>query len=216
MKQLPYALFDMDGTLVDSMTYWMTAPGEYVRRVLPDITAEQEAALAETRTYVGLLEKLVSWGVRVTVDDIIHASEDLMMEHYRKDITTKPGAIPLLEELFHAGTKMGLITMTPHRAVDICLAKTGLDKYFSFVLTPEDTSDGSGKEKREIFDIGMARLGCEHPSDCLFFEDSVYAAKTAHDLGFYLVGVYDAWAENEAVRDISDDYLNLDGEVSHK
>ncbi len=210
MKHLPYALFDMDGTLVDSMGYWRESPLKYARKRCPHLTEEMADAICHTYTYSGLRELLASYGLSMTVEELIHACEDIMTEHYRHDIEVKPGAIAILEELRAAGTRMGIITMTPHRDAEICLRKTGLDAYISFVLTPEDTSDGSGKEKPEIFGIAQNLLGCENPADCLFFEDSLYAASTAKRLGFYLVGVWDRWAECDEVRAIADEYLNLD------
>ncbi len=212
MKTLPYALFDMDGTLVDSMTHWMRAPLSYARAVLPNLTEEMARRVYLTHDYADIRDLLASWGAEVSVPALIRASEDAMVEEYLHHIDAKAGVPALLASLHHAGTKMGIITMTPHHEVEICLARTGLDRYFSFVLTTEDTSDGSGKEKPEIFGIALEKLGCKSPAECMFFEDSLYAARTAHDMGFYLVGVYDRWAESDKVRALSDAFLNLDGD----
>ncbi len=210
MKHLPYALFDMDGTLVDSMTYWMLVPLEYAHTLMPDMTPEQQEQIYLNSTYSGMQELLSSWGVEITIPDLINTSAELMCAYYRDKIDLKRGVPAILEKLKANGTKMGIITMTPHRDVELCLARTGLDQYISFVLTPEDTTDGSGKEKPEIFGLALEKLGATSPQECMFFEDSLYAARTAHELGFYLVGVYDKWAESEEVEKISDLFLNLD------
>ncbi len=210
MKQLPFALFDMDGTLVDSMGYWREAPLKYALEVFPDLTEEQKDMVRNTYTYEGMQALFATFGVEMTVDEVMHASEALMVEHYRDHIDAKPGVTALMEEFRARGVKMGLVTMTPHSEVDICLRRTGLDKYMSFALTPEDTSDGSGKEKPEIFGIALRKLGCGDPAECMFFEDSIYAASTAKKLGFYLVGVYDRWTDHEEVAAIADTFLHFD------
>ncbi len=210
MKPLKYALFDMDGTLVDSMSEWMRSPIAYAHTLLPHMTPEQEELIYLTHDYEDIRALLLSWGAEVTVDALIHACEETMADCYANEIRAKRGTVSLLEELREAGVKMGIITMTPHRDVDVCLAATGLGKYFSFVLSTEDTSDGSGKEKPEIFGIALNKLGCTDPAECLFFEDSLYAVRTAHALGFHVIGVYDKWADNTAVEALADECINLD------
>ncbi len=210
MKQFSYALFDMDGTLVDSMEHWMRAPMEYARKLLPDMTEEVANEIIRTPTYTGMLQVLEKHGVSISVKELMQASEHIMLDYYQNEIDAKPGAEPLLKKLQAEGVKMGLITMTPHRDVDICLARTGLGKYISFVLTPEDTTDGSGKEKTEIFGIALKKLGCEDPCECMFFEDSYYAAKTAREMGFYVVATYDSFAEWDKLISYADEQINLD------
>ncbi len=210
MTGFPYALFDMDGTLVDSMTQWMEAPITCARALLPDLTPAREEQVYLTHDYADICDLLLSWGADITIPELIRASEDAMHARYLHEIDAKRGIPALLEELKQAGVKMGIITMTPHREVEVCLKRTGLEKYFSFVLTTEDTSDGSGKEKPEIFGIALNKLGCENAGDCLFFEDSYYAARTAYSLGFHVVGVHDRWADADAVKTVSHRYINLD------
>ncbi len=215
MKHLPYALFDMDGTLVESMTYWAREPEMCCHQLYKESGAacSQSAFVAfninvrKAVTYRDLLEALAEVGVQITERELARKTEESMLSHYENDIDVKPGVIPLLEELQAAGTKMGIVTMTPHYDVDACLKKTGLGKYFSFVLTPEDTSDGSGKEKPEIFDIALKKLGCRNASECMFFEDSYYAVYTAKNMGFYMIGVYDDWSRDPRVEQLSDEFL---------
>ncbi len=210
MRFFPYAIFDMDGTLVDSMKYWREAPLRFARSIISTFSDADIDRLCHVHSYGEAVQLFRAHGVDMTEDSLMRASENMMMKHYRDDIDVKAGTVALLDEMKAAGVKMGIVTMTPHYDVDICLQKTGLDKYFSFVLTPEDTSDGSGKEKPEIFGTALEKLGCENPKDCMFFEDSLYAVKTAKKLGFYIVGVYDERAEVDEVQMLSDVFLNLD------
>ena len=212
---LPYALFDMDGTLVDSMGYWREMPLEYLAEVgiRPDSAGLR--TLETARGYGEILAYFASVGIPATLSDIIRFAEERMARHYTEDVRVKPGAPALIETLKGAGCRMGIITLTPHADAAICLAATGLAPYFEFVLTPEDMTGGGGKEAPGIFEEALRRFGGARPSECLLFEDSYYSIATASAMGFRVVGVEDAWAafERDRIADSVVEYLDL-GEVA--
>lgn len=212
---LPYALFDMDGTLVDSMGYWRRMPIEYLtaRGIRPD--AEGLRRIETARGYDEVIAYFASLGISATMPDILRFVEAQMARHYRDEIRVKPGVPALLDTLRAAGCRMGIITLTPHAGAELCLSKTGLSPYFEFVLTPEDMPGQCGKEEPGIFEEGLRRLGCAAPGECLFFEDSYYAIKTAVAMGLRVVGVEDAWAafERDRIAAAVGEYLDL-GEVA--
>jgi HAD superfamily hydrolase (TIGR01509 family) len=73
-------------------------------------------------------------------------------------------------------------------------------RYFDFVLAREDTPAYTGKENPLIFELALARLGCEKPSDCVFYEDSLYAIATAHNMGFHIRAVEDRWDADDRAK----------------
>lgn len=212
LPALPYALFDMDGTLVDSMYYWKQMPAAFLAERGQTISPADQARIEASRGYAELLTYFASRGVTCTLSDILSFVTKRMAQHYAADINAKKHTCELLTQLRVAGTQMGIITMTPHADVDICLERTGLAPYFSFVLTPEDMPHGSGKEDPAIFREALRRLGCARAEDCLFFEDSCYAIETAADMGFYTVGVADPYAAFERERILArvSAYIDLD------
>ena len=212
MTHKPYALFDLDGTLVDSMTYWRHAPAVLAERLLGGLDGERRRKSIDTVYYGDQARLFASWGLTLSKREIITACEDIMAEHYRRDVSPKAGTLAYLNRLRAQGVRMGIVTLTRHREAEICLDKTGLAPYFSFVLTPEDTEDGSGKEAPGIFALALGKLGCRDARDCAFYDDSLYALKTASALGFYTCAVKDAWAEGEReeVLSLCDAYLSLD------
>lgn len=212
---LPYALFDMDGTLVDSMGYWREMPLEYLAEVGIRPDEEGVRRLETARGYGEVLSYLASVGISATLPEMIRFAEGHMARHYAEDVCVKPGAVALLESLRGAGCRMGIITLTPHAGAALCLAKTGLAPYFEFVLTPEDMTGGDGKEAPGIFEEALRRFGGVSPSDCLLFEDSYYSIRTAAAMGFRVVGVEDAWAafEREKIAAAVVEYIDL-GEVA--
>lgn len=215
MPILPYALFDMDGTLVDSMGYWREMPLEYLAEVgiRPDEAGLR--CLETARGYGEVLSYLASVGITATLPEMIRFTEVHMARHYAEDVRVKPGAVALLDTLRAAGCRMGIITLTPHAGAALCLAKTGLAPYFEFVLTPEDMTGGGGKEAPGIFEEALRRFGGADPAECLLFEDSYYSIRTAAAMGFRVVGVEDAWAafERDKIAAVVGEYLDL-GEVA--
>ena len=218
MKTLPFAIFDMDGTLVDSMPCWYSLHGDYVRARYPDTPPHVLKDIEAAWGFENIFAAFLRHGIAFTREDYFSFLEERMGYYYSQVVEPKPKTKALLEGLKKAGCKMGVITMTPHRGADFCLAKTGLAPYFSFVLTREDTPDGSGKEKELIFRMAMEKLGCEKAEDCAFYEDSLYAIKTAHKMGFYVRAVEDRWGE-ETHREISalaDEVVSLGYHLPHK
>ena len=208
-----YAIFDMDGTLVDSMYYWRNVHIEYLRARYPGVLDEEDVAPFEDMSAFQALEE-VKEKYHLTIDPpdrVARAIFDLMGEHYAHDVSLREGALALLDDLKAQGVAMGVVTATKHREADICLRTVGIRDYFSFVLTDEDTSDGSGKEKREIFRLALAKLGCPSAKQCAFFEDSVYAMRTAKKMGFPIFAVEDNYAapDRAEIRRLATEYLIL-------
>ena len=213
MKHPPYALFDMDGTLVDSMQYWHGAHIEGLTLAGYEVTEEMKEALHKVWGYENLQELLASWGIHKTVDMLKEEARELLRGHYQRDVVVKPKVKALLDELKAQGVKMGVLTLTPHELVDICLAKNGLTEYFSCIVTTEDNPTGTGKEAPEIFSCALDAIGCDDPSQCAIYEDSFYSIFTAKKMGFYVVGVEDAWQsprQKEQMRDTCHIILDLD------
>ncbi len=211
MIHTPYAIFDMDGTLVDSMPCWYSLHGAYTREVCPDMEPWKVALIEKAWGFPQIFAAFDRFAVPYTKADYYHFIESRMGHFYAEVICPKPKTLALLEEMKEAGVKMGIITMTPHSGADLCLHVTGLAPYFSFVLTREDTLDASGKEKEDIFKIALAKLGCDDPNKCTFYEDSVYALKTARKMGFYIRAVEDRWDDDtrKEANALADEVLSL-------
>ena len=78
MKHLPFALFDMDGTLVDSMQYWRGAHIEGLTLAGYDVTDEMKEALLKVWGYENLRELLATWGIHKTVETLKEEARNLL------------------------------------------------------------------------------------------------------------------------------------------
>ena len=189
-----YALFDMDGTLTDTMPFWHGIPQKLLAAEGLSITAEQEATLATLGLVKGI-EYIRSLHLSPKADRF--GEEDvvrILLSYYETGAVAKPSVELLLRELRARGTKMGVATLSPTVVAHVCLSKTGLIDYFDFILGGVDYPEG--KSSPRIFLDAAKKFGCA-PTDMHLFEDSFYSIKTARELGIPVVGVADESKEKE-------------------
>ena len=184
-----FAIFDMDGTLVDSMVYWENLATEFlehkgVRTISPDIL-ERIKPMTMTESAALFIREYRLPG---TAESVAAEMNTMMDEHYRKDIPLKSGAAAYLESLHRKGVSICVASATAEELMDACLTRLGVAHYFSFLLSCETV--GSGKNRPDVYLESAKRLGAE-PVEIAVYEDALYAAKTAKTAGFYTVAVRD-------------------------
>lgn len=186
-----FAIFDMDGTLIDSMPAWRDlgknflishniALPEDLRKVIAPMTMPQCADYFKTL------------GVAGTNEEIVEALNSYMREQYRTTIEPRECVEQYLEALKSIGVRCCVATATDEGLARICLERLGLLSYFEFIVSCEDI--GVGKTSPDIYHAAAEKLGAD-PCDIAVFEDVPYAAQTAKKAGYYTVGVYDPFSE---------------------
>ena len=192
IEQMKYAIFDMDGTLLDSMKYWRNLGRNYLiaNGITPpdDLEKHLEAqTLEQAAAY--FIEEL---GLKKTVPVILQELDEQMAKNYREDVSCKKGAREYLESLKKKGVRMCVASATPARLAMPALTRLGLDGYFEFFL---DTLEaGLSKRNPEIYDLSAARLGGNR-ENTVVFEDAAYAMRCAFQAGYYTVGIRDEYAK---------------------
>lgn len=193
-----FAIFDMDGTLTDSMGFWENAAGEYLLSCgVPEEALTPELMMRIKTSTVSDTSRLFveHFGIQATPELIMTEIERFMKHHYSTDVPLKPGVRDYLEKLRQNNVKMCVASATGAPLIDLCLSRLGVKDYFEFLLSCETV--GVGKSRPDVYLTAMRRLGAENPSDVAVYEDALHAAETASAAGFYLVGVYDHCAEAE-------------------
>ena len=203
----PFAIFDMDGTLTDSMGFWNRLVDELLaRRGFPPLSPElQEESVALTTQ--GTAELIIRvYGLSETPEQIARELNSLMETHYRTDVPLKPGAAELLERLRGAGFKMCIASSTDPALIGICLRRLGVRDHFQFLLSCEEV--GAGKTQPAVYLEAARRLGGT-PENTVVFEDILVAARTAKQAGFSLGVIYDenSAAEQEQLKALADCYI---------
>lgn len=184
-----FAIFDMDGTLVDSMEYWLRLGGEYlcskgITELPPDLWEDlQSMTMPQSAAY--LIRRFGLAGPRERLEEEMSV---MMTEHYRHDVPLKDGAGEYLTTLRDRGVSLCVATNTPAPLVRACLGRLGVLDLFSFCISGEEV--GVGKDQPDIYLAAAKRLGSA-PRDTAVYEDALFAVRTAKAAGFYVVGVAD-------------------------
>ncbi|MGN1451512.1 MAG: HAD family hydrolase [Eubacteriales bacterium] len=205
------AIFDMDGTLLDSMYIWRNFGEIYLRS--RGIEPQKDTGnLYRKYGYRRASEFFRDeFGLDVCQEDFIAEARAILQQYYEDEVGLKPGVGNFLERMRGMGVEMCLATATDEVMVRPAFKRLGIEGYFSGILTCAGV--GRGKTDPLIYRRSLELLGTEK-SKTPVFEDAFYAAKTAKNDGFVLAGVWDENEdEREAVEAISDifirDYLDL-------
>ena len=198
-------VFDLDGTLTDSMHIWNEAPKALVRRfggAPPEDLAEQlkEMGRLEASEYMTKTFRLPC-----TPQEIMDGVNELVTRAYREQVPAKPGAAALLDRLKRLGVPCGIATASEAFQARDAMVRLGLWDHFLFAFSALQYGSKTGPE---LYFAAARSLGTA-PEHTLVFEDALHAARTAKEAGFLVAGVYDpsAQADQEALRAVCDWYL---------
>ena len=199
------AIFDLDGTLLDSMFIWDTIGEEYLR----SLGKEPHEDLKETFMTLTLEEAAEyyreHYGVTLSVKEIVDGVNSMVEETYRTKVTLKPGIAEYLAWLKENGVRMCVATVTDRYLVEETLERLGVRHYFSKIFTCAEV--GFGKDKPIIYQKALEHLGTEK-RDTYVFEDMLFALNTAKTDGFPTVGVYDRHeVHQDELKGLADYYI---------
>ena len=191
------AIFDLDGTLVDSMPYFtkgMLSIADEAGLTYDDNLIKILTPLGYTKSAEYYVNEL---GVQDTIPNIVKRIEKKLVYEYTNNIYLKPGVLEYLKKLRDEGTSMYVLTASPHIVTDACLKHNGVQgtfHWFDKVWSVEDFK--LSKSDPQIFYEAAKKIGCE-VSDVHYFDDSLIALRNAQKAGYITYGVYDAQTKEE-------------------
>ena len=199
------AIFDLDGTLLDSMFIWDTIGEEYLR----SLGKEPHEDLKETFMTLTLEEAAEyyreHYGVTLSVKEIVDGVNEMVEQTYRTKVTLKLGISEYLAWLKENGVRMCVATVTDRYLVEETLERLGVRHYFSEIFTCAEV--GFGKDKPIIYQKALEHLGMAK-DETYVFEDMLFALNTAKTDGFPTVGIYDRHeAHQDELKGLADYYV---------
>ena len=168
LKNKKAVLFDLDGTLVDSMWMWPQIDVEFLGRFGYDCPGVLERAVegmsfSETAAY--FKER---FSLPMTLEEIKECWSQMAMDKYRTQVPLKPGALEFLRYCKDQGIATGIATSNGRPIVDAVIEALQIGEYFQEVATACEVE--KGKPEPDIY-LEVARRLQVAPEDCLVFED---------------------------------------------
>ena len=194
MDNIKAVIFDLDGTLIDSMGIWSQIDEEYLGSFgheVPDNLQEEITHLTFTETANYFKQK---FNIKDTIEDIISTWNAMALHHYSNDIKLKDNVIPFLDKLKGNGIKIALATSNSIPLLEATLKNNGIYHYFDAISTTEEVM--KSKDNPDIYLLSAKKLNI-NPTDCLVFEDIVQAVKGAKLAGMMVYAIYDKSSENQ-------------------
>ena len=182
------AIFDCDGTLLDSMGAWREMESEFAHRAGGELTeADRDLLTTLTTPEAGRFfhEK---FGLGSSADDVVRMVNEYMLNYYSTRAVARPGALSFVQGLSELGVRLSVASSSPVAFLRAGLAHTGFLPLLDAVVSVDDV----GKPKREpaVYERAQSLMGTD-AAMTWGFEDAVYAIGTLKRAGFHALAVYD-------------------------
>ena len=207
MRKIKYALFDFDGTLVDSQWFWNTIILHMLRDKGHPVGDEDLEFSMKTPFPVRLKTLFEKYGE----DPATYTTEDAYVyvtRFYDTALFWKPGALEFLTELKRRGIQIALCSATRKEMLDVALKHLGAEDLFDHCFSVPTV--GVGKDNPEYFAHCLNALGATK-EDAVFFEDALYSIRTAKEFGMTVYAVHEICSitDKDAICAIADGYEML-------
>lgn len=186
-------LFDLDGTLVDSMWMWRQIDIEYLERFgheLPEQLQKDIEGMSFTETAIYFKE---TFNLPRTLDEIKSDWNEMTMEKYQTEVDFKPGAKAFLEKLKEHGMKTAICTSNSRQLAEAVVDALGMRQYIDFIITSCDVE--KGKPSPDIYLKAAEELDVK-PEQCIVFEDIPAGIQAGKAAGMRVIAVEDDFSKD--------------------
>ena len=203
------AIFDLDGTLVDSLMLWdvlwerfgvnYRGDGDF----RPSEADDKAVRTLPLKDAMELIHRHYEMGE--SGEELLAEANRIMIDFYANDVQLKPGVRAFLDHCEQRGVRMCVASATAPELLKVAMAHCDLDRYFEKIFSCAEL--GVGKDKPDIFLTAGAYFGLPNEDVCVF-EDSAVAVETAVGIGMQTVAIYDRFNfGQERMRAIADRYI---------
>ena len=201
LKDKKAVLFDLDGTLVDSMRGWRDIDIDFlsvIGKELPDDLQKCIEGMSFTETAEYFKKR---FGIKDDVEDIKAKWNKMAYDKYTSEVRLKKGAKEFLKRLKADGISTGIASSNSMTLIEGALKAEGVFEYFDAITTACEA--GAGKPAPDIYLLAAKKLLVE-PKDCLVFEDIPMGIMAGNAAGMTTAAIYDDYSKN-----MSDEKIKL-------
>ena len=210
------AIFDMDGTLIDSLCLWEIIwdafgtkygidhfrPSDEEDKAIRTMTLKEGMQMIHDRCRIG-----------ENGEALLAYANEIIRDFYATRVQLKPGVAEFLERCHQAGVKMCIASATGPKLLETAMEHCGIGMYFSQLFSCARI--GKGKDQPDIYLAALEHLGTTKDETCVF-EDSAVAIDTAHKMGLKTVAIYDKFNYGQEQMKATADVYIADGETLMK
>lgn len=200
------AIFDLDGTILDSMDVWEHIDIQFLKkRNLP--VPENYVTEICARSFEEAAQYTIDlFGLQETVEGIIEEWNNMAVEEYSNHVGLLPHALDYLLRLKEHGIKLAVATGLPEKLYMPCLKNNSILELFDALCSTDEVQ--RGKEYSDVFELAARKLGVA-PEHCIVFDDVLPAIKSAKAARMLAGGIYDKYSADQRaeIERIADIYL---------
>ena len=215
LKNKKAIIFDLDGSLVDSMWMWKAIDIEFlgVRNIsLPENLQKNIEGMSFSETAVYFKE---TFRLKETLEEIKDIWNQMAYDKYTKEVFLKKGAKELLDYCKKKGILLGIATSNSRQLVESTIKALKLENYFSCIMTSCDVE--KGKPAPDVY-LAVAKQLKISPEKCLVFEDIVMGILAGKNAGMEVCAVEDEYSmyQKEEKIEIADYYIKDFTEINYE
>lgn len=206
LENIKAVIFDLDGTLVDSMGIWKQIDIEYLARynlTLPDDLQSSIEGMSFTETANYFKER---FQIPEEIHEIKATWNEMTYKKYKNEVPLKEGTREFLNMLKSRGIKMGIATSNSRELVEVVIKSLQIDSFFDEVHTSCEVE--KGKPSPDIYLLVSEKLGVA-PEECLVFEDVPQGIMAGKNAGMKVCAVDDEYSKalEEEKRKLADYFI---------
>lgn len=187
-------IFDLDGTLVDSMWMWRDIDIEFLGKKgisFPEDLQEKIEGMSFTETAQYFKE---AFTLEESVEELKAIWNDMARDKYLHTVELKPGAADFLDYLLEHDYKMAIASSNSEELIQAVGSVYDFDKYFSSIVT--SCSVNKGKPFPDVY-LEAARQIDVAPEECLVFEDIVKGIEAGKNAGMEVCAIFDEYSKDQ-------------------
>ena len=212
LQDIEAIIFDLDGTLIDSMWIWKQIDIDFLEKrgiVLPNDLQKDIEGMSFTETAHYFINR---FDLKESLESIQSEWNEMAKQFYRTHIKLKDMVLPLIEYANAHDIKLGIGTSNSRELLNEVVMAHGIHHYFESMRTSCEVD--KGKPSPDIFlkvaeDLGIA------PDRCLVFEDTHAGVLAAKRAGMHVIAIYDELSEpyQEAIKADADRFIYSFSEI---
>nr|WP_296108639.1 HAD family phosphatase [uncultured Terrisporobacter sp.] len=188
------AIFDLDGTIIDSMGIWEKIDIKFFEEINIPMPLDYIKIINNMSFEESAIYTIKRFNLKESKENLIERWNQMAMFEYAHNIKLKPNVRTYLEKLKENNIKIGLATASPQELYESVLKNNKIYDYFDAFTTLQEVK--KDKNYPDIYLLTSEKLGiC--PEECAVFEDILIGINTCKKANFKTVGVYDKYAVND-------------------